>query len=87
MSGPPTSHHRRGEHRERERCQRQAGLHGVVLQAHLEEQRQRDHGAAQRDLLEHLTEHAGREVRVAEQARVEERHPLRAQLPVEPPGQ
>ena len=34
--------------------QRQARLHRVVLQRHLEEQRQRDHRSAQRDLLEHL---------------------------------
>ena len=38
----------------RQRGQRQTRLHGVVLQHHLQVDRQRDHGAAQRDLLQHL---------------------------------
>ena len=80
-------YHCRCEHRQRERGQRQAGLHGVVLQGHLEVERQRDHRAAQRDLLEHLTGDAGGEVRVPEQVRVEQGHLLRPLAPDEPPGQ
>ena len=42
------------EHRQRQRRERQAGLHGVVLQDHLQVDRQGDHRPSQRDVLEHL---------------------------------
>ena len=43
-----------GEHAQRERGDGQAGLHGVVLEHHLEIDRQGDHGATESDLLQHL---------------------------------
>ena len=42
------------EHAQRQRRQRQAGLHGVVLEDHLQEDRQGDHQPAEGDLLHHL---------------------------------
>ena len=42
------------EHAERQRRDRQAGLHRVVLEHHLQVDRERDHRAAEGDLLEHL---------------------------------
>ena len=77
----------RREHGQRQRGQRQAGLQGVVLERHLEEQRQGDHGPAQRDLLQHLTRDPGGEVRVPEQVRVEQGHLALALAPDQPPGQ
>ena len=60
------------EHGERERRQGKSGLHGVVLQRHLQEERQGDHGAAQGDLLEHLLGDADPEVQVLEQVGVQQ---------------
>ena len=61
------------EHAQRERRERQAGLHGVVLEHHLQVDRQGDHHAAERDLLERLTGDAEPEQGGAEQVRVEQR--------------
>ena len=43
-----------GEHAQRQRGEAQAGLHRALYPLELQEDRQRDHGAAQRDLLQHL---------------------------------
>jgi hypothetical protein len=45
---------RHAEHAQRERGERQAGLHRVVLEHHLQEDRQCDHRAAESYPLEHL---------------------------------
>ncbi len=82
---PPAGHQRRREHGQRQRGQGQARLQGVVLERHLEEQREGDHGAAQRDLLQHLARDPGGEVRMPEQVRVEQGHLARALAPDEPP--
>ncbi len=50
------------EHRKRQWGERQPGLHGVVLEGHLEEERECDHGPAQADLLQHLARYARGEV-------------------------
>ena len=50
----------------------EAGLHGVVLERHLEEERKGDHRSAQGDLLEHLLGDADAEVQVREELRVEQ---------------
>ena len=53
---------------------RQAGLHRVVLEHHLQVDRQRDHHAAQRDLLEHLLGDARAEERLdSNKSRVDQR--------------
>ena len=49
------------------------GLHRVVLEHHLQEDRQRDHRAAERDLLEHLPGDPEPEQLRAEQVGVEQR--------------
>ena len=87
VTGPLAGDQGRREHGQRQGCQRQAGFQGVVLEGHLEEQRQRDHGPAQGDLLQHLTRDAGGEVRMPEQVRVEQRDLLLALAPDQPPGQ
>ena len=75
------------EHGQRQRRQRQARLHRVVLQGHLEEERQGDHRTAEGDLLEQLPRDAGREVRRAEQVGVEQGDLLGALAAEQPPGQ
>ena len=86
-AGPPPGHQGRGEHRQRQRGQGQTGLQGVVLERHLEEQRESDHGPAQGDLLQQLTGDASGEVRVPEQARVEQGDLLLALALGQPAGQ
>ena len=61
------------EHAERERSERQSRLHRVVLEHHLQEDRQRDHRATQRDLLEHLLRDAESEEFGLEQIGVDQR--------------
>ena len=55
LAGAPPGDDGRGEHGQRQGSQRQPGLHGVVLEGHLQEERQRDHRAAQGDLLQQLS--------------------------------
>ena len=45
---------RDGEHRQRQRREREAGLHRVVLEHHLQVDRERDHHPAEGDLLQRL---------------------------------
>ena len=61
------------EHAERQRRERQPGLHRVVLERHLQEERQRDHRPAEGDLLHHLLGDPDPEVREPEQVGVEQR--------------
>ena len=85
LSRLPPGQQRHREHAERERSKGQAGLHRVVLERHLQEDRKRDHRAAQGDLLQHLLGDPDREVRESEQVRVEQRQlplPLAAHQPV-----
>ena len=60
------------EHAQRERGHRQTGLHRVVFEDHLQVDRQRDHHAAQGDLLEHLLGDAELEVLGLEQRGVQQ---------------
>ena len=87
VTGPLAGDQGRREHGQRQGRQRQAGLERVVLEGHLEEQRQRDHRPAQGDLLQHLTRDPGGEVRVPEQVRVEQGHLPLALAPDQPPGE
>ncbi len=59
--------------RERERREGETGLHRVVLEHHLQEDRQRDHRPAERDLLEHLPRDPEPEHLRSEQVGVEQR--------------
>ena len=79
VAGPLGRQHRHPEHAEREWRERQAGLHGVVLEHHLQEDRQGDHRPAEGDLLHHLLGDADPEGLGAEQIRIEQR-----QLPLSP---
>jgi hypothetical protein len=72
---------------QREGRQGQPRLHRVVLERHLEEDRERDHRAAQRDVLQQLPRDARPEVREREQARVEQRGLAGPLAPHEPPGE
>ncbi len=78
---------RDGEHAQGERRQRQTGLHRVVLEHHLEEDRQRDHQAAERDLLHHLLGDPAPEVGGPEQVGVEQGLLARALAPDQPGGE
>ena len=78
---------RDGEHRERERRERQAGLHRVVLERHLQVQRQGDHRPAERDLLEDHRHGTDAEVLDLEQVGVEQDHLAGALAPHEPEGE
>ena len=79
-----------GEQRDREHAQRQGrerqpGLHRVVLEHHLEVDRERDHQAAERDLLQRLRRDPEAEVLRLEEAGVEKRGLPLALAPDEPP--
>ena len=76
-----------GEHRQRQRSQRQAGLHGVVLEGHLEEEREDDHRAAEGDLLQHLALDTRGEVRGLEETGVEQGDLATPLAAGEPPGE
>ena len=52
--GPLPGEQRDREHAQRQRREREAGLQRVVLEHHLQEDRQRDHRAAEGDLLQQL---------------------------------
>jgi len=69
---PSSGEQRDGEHAQRERRQGEARLHRVVLERHLKEDREHDHRAAQRDVLQQLARDPGGEVREPEQARVDQ---------------
>ena len=73
--------------RERERRERQPGLHRVVLEHHLQEDRQGDHQAAERDLLQRLRRDAEPEVLRAKEAGVDERGLSLALALAQPPGE
>ena len=75
------------EHAERQRGERQARLHGVVLEHHLQEDRQGDHRAAEGDLLGHLTGDAEPEVLGGEQRRVDQGRLAGAMAAHQPPGE
>src|SRR5256885_264397 len=62
-------------------------LHGVVLQRHLQEQRQDDHRPTEGDLLEHLLGNADAEVQVLEQVRIQQGGLTAALARDEPIGQ
>ena len=62
------------EHAQRQRRERQPRLHRVVLERHLQEDREGDHRPAQRDLLQRLLGDPEAEVREPEQVGVEQRH-------------
>ena len=81
---------RHAEHGQRQRRQRQAGLHRVVLQHHLQVDRQDDHRAAQSDLLEQLPGDPEPEQLGPEQVGVEQGRlslALAPPQPVDKPGQ
>ncbi len=75
------------EHRERERGDGQARLHRVVLEDHLQEDRQRDHHPAQCDVLQHLSRDPEAEHLGSEQVRVEQDRLLLALPAHEPIGE
>ena len=79
--------HGHPEHRERERREGQARLQSVVLEHHLQEDRQRDHRPAQGDVLEHLSRDPEPEHRRSEQAGVEQGRLLLARAAQEPVGE
>ena len=87
LARPPSGEQRDAEHAERERRQGQAGLHRVVLERHLQEDRERDHRAAERDVLQQLPRDPGREVREREQAGIEQGQLPLPLAPHEPVGQ
>ena len=87
MPGLLARDQRDDEHAQRERRERQAGLHRVVLQHHLQEDRQRDHQAAERDLLQRLRRDAEPEVLRLEEAGVDQRRLALALALDEPPGE
>ena len=74
------------EHAQRERCQREPCLERVVLEHHLEVDRERDHQPAERDLLQGLGRDSEPEVLRGEEAGVEQRRlALALALPEPPP--
>jgi hypothetical protein len=83
----PAREQRDAEHAERQRRDRQARQHRVVLEHHLQVDGQGDHEAAQRDLLRHLVRDAQAERLGTEQLGVDEGGPSPALSPDEPPGQ
>ena len=87
LAGLLAGQQRDGEHAQRKRRQRQTGLHGVVLEHHLEEDRQRDHHAAERDLLQHLLGNPDPEMRGPEQIRIQQGQFVLALAPDQPPGE
>ena len=88
--GPPAGDDRRPEHAERERGQRQARLQRVVFEDHLQVDRDGDHRAAERDVLEHLPGDPEPEQLGREQRRIDQRRlalALPAHEPVREPGE
>ena len=79
----PASHRDR-EHRQRQRCQRDPRLEGVVAPDELQVDRQRDQHPAQRHLLQEDPGRAGREQLRPEQRRIEQRGLPGAFAPNEP---
>jgi hypothetical protein len=75
------------KHAQRQRRERQAGLHRVVLQHHLQVDRQRDHQPAERNLLQCLRRDAEAEVRRPEQLGIDQRRLALALALDEPPGE
>ena len=91
-AGPPLARPPRGqdgqrEHAERQRGERQARLHRVVLEHHLQIDGQRDHHAAEGDLLEHLGGDPEPEALRGEQVRIDQRRGAGALAPHQPAGQ
>ena len=72
-SRPPAGEDRRPEHAERERGQRQARLQRVVFEDHLQVDRDGDHRATERDVLEHLPGDPEPEQLGLEQVRIDQR--------------
>ena len=64
---------RDGEHAQRERRDRESGLQRVVLEHHLQVDREHDHRAAEGDLLQQLAARSGSEHLRLEERRVEQR--------------
>ena len=87
FAGSPARDEGGSEHRERQRGERQAGLQCVVLQHHLQVDRQGDHRAAQGDLLHQLSRDAQPEQLRREQIRVDQRRLSLALAAHEPPGE
>ena len=83
----PPGENRCREHGQRERSEGQAGLQRVVFERDLEKDRQRDHRAAQGDVLERLLGDPDPEVGVAEKVRVEQGRLSFAVAPHQPTGQ
>ena len=86
-SGSLAGQQRDGEHAQGKRRQRQTGLHGVVFEHHLQEDRERDHHAAERDLLQHLLGNPDPEMGGREQVRVEQGQLALALAPDQPVGE
>ena len=78
---------RDGEHAERQRRDRETGLHRVVLEHHLQVDRQHDHRPAEGDLLEHLAGDPEPEELRLEQVRIDQRGLACALAAHEPPGE
>jgi hypothetical protein len=74
----------RAEHRQRQRRECQAGLQRVVLEDHLQVDREGDHRPAERDVLEHLRRDAEPEQIVREELWIEQRGLALALAPDEP---
>jgi hypothetical protein len=87
VAGLPPGQQRDREHARRQRREREARLERVVLEHHLEVDRERDHHPAERDLLERLARDSEAEVHGREEADVEERGLSVALPPLEPPDQ
>ena len=85
LPGPLAGEQRDREHAQRERRERQPCLERVVLEHHLEVDRERDHQPAERDLLQRLGRDPEPEVLRREEAGVEQRRLALALAPPEPP--
>src|SRR5262249_19901022 len=87
MAGLLPGEQRDGEHAQRERRKREARIERVVLQHHLQEDRERDHQSAERDLLHRLRRDPEAKVLRLEEAWVEQGRLSRALATGEPPGE
>jgi hypothetical protein len=87
LPGLPAREQRDGEHRQGQRRERQACFERVVLEHHLQVDRQRDHHPAEGDLLERLAGDAEPEVLRREEADVEKRRLPLPLAPLEPPDE
>src|SRR4029453_2211421 len=85
VAGLPPGQQRDREHAQRQRREREARLERVVLEHHLEVDRERDHHPAERDLLERLARDPEPEVLRREEADVEECRLALALPPLQPP--